>query len=310
VTWGRRAAILAALACAGTVPFAVAVPALTARDNGGDPPTVRGPLAFKGQRCFQKGPGYTCAFDYLLDRSATDDPADEWHAFWVSSQAAEPARHGFCTTEVVESVVWATTAMAARTSPPAGTSEAGPDVGAHLAVDAAGHAHVAASLDQTPDWRRGLVTTTAQGGRMTVLWQGATTRGMSLAFGSEVVNPGSSPTSFGGDQYEVGVPCAHVGSPGPGFAARIKPAVSARRRPAYVQVRIPGTHIKPGPVIRPGRATIRIGSGRPVTLEVVGRAALALPAHQYGLYAGRYVVRVVLRGPTGTRRYRLQLRVR
>jgi hypothetical protein len=65
---------------------------------------------------------------------------------------------------------------------------------------------------------------------------------MSLAFGAEIVNPKSSPTDLGGDQYELGVPCAHVGPPGPGFRARIRPAVSAPGRPAYVQVRIPGTH--------------------------------------------------------------------
>lgn len=286
------------------------MPALTARDKGGDPPSVHGPLALKGQRCFQKGPGYLCAFDYLLDPAMTDDPADQWHAFWVSSQSAEPARRGFCTTEVVDSVVWPSAVKTTRTFPVAGASKAGPRVSAHLAVDAAGHARSPASLDQKPTWPAGLVTTTPRAGRLTVLWQGATRRGMSLAFGAEIVNPESSPTSFGGDQYELGVPCAHVGPPGQGFRARISPAVSAPGRPAYVQVRIPGTHIKPGPNIKPGRATIRVGSGGPTVLEVVGRAALGLPAHQYGLYAGRYVVRVTLRGPTGTRRYRLPLRVR
>jgi hypothetical protein len=76
-----------------------------------------------------------------------------------------------------------------------------------------------------------------------------------------------------------------------------------------VQVRIPGTHIQPGPNIKPGFATIAIGGGRPTMLEVVGRTALGLPAHRFGLYAGRYVVRVTLHGPTGTRHYRLPLRV-
>jgi hypothetical protein len=304
----RRAAIFAALACAPAAAFAV--PAFTAKDNGGDPPTVAGPLALKDQQCFQKGPGFTCAFDYLLDRSATDDPADEWHAFWASSQAAEPARHGFCTTEVVESLNWASAAKPTRTSPAAGASKAGAGVSAHLAVDAAGHALVATSLEQTPTWAAGLVTTTPRAGGVTMLWQGATTRGMSVSFGAEVLNPSVSPTSSGGDQYELGVPCVHVGPPGPSFHARIRPLVSAPGRPAYIQVRIPGTHIKPGPNIRPGFATIKIGSGRPTVLEVVGRAALSLPARQYGLYPGRYVVRVKLHGPTGTRRYRLVLRVR
>jgi hypothetical protein len=307
VTWRRRTAILA-LACAAA--SASAVTALTAMDKGGDPPIVHGPLALNDQACFQKGPGFTCAFDYVLDRSATNDPADEWHAFWVSSDSAEPARHGFCTIEVVNSLVWGSAATPTRTSPPAGPSSAGPGVSAHLAVDAAGHALVPASLDQQPAWPAGLLSSTPGTGRLTVLWQGATTRTISFSFGAEIVNPEGSPQSSGGDQYEVGVPCAHVGPPGPGFRARIRPAVSRPGRPAYVQVRIPGTHIKPGPLIRPGIATIAIGSGRPVVLEVVGRTALSLPARRYGLYPGRYVVRVKLRGPTGSRRYRLRLDVR
>lgn len=308
MTRRRRTVLIAAFASAGAV--AIAVPALTAREAGGEPPTVSGPLALKGQRCYQKGGRFVCAFDYLLDPSATDDPADAWHGYWASSQSAAPARHGFCTTEVVERLTWPSPAKPMRTFPALGSSKAGPAVGARLVVDAAGHAQTVAELQQTPTWPAGLVTTTADGGRLTVLWQGETTRGMSLAFGAEVVNPTGSPNDFGGDQYELGVPCAHVGPPGPGFSARIRPAVSSRGHTAYVQVRIPGTHIQPGPNIKPGFATIAIGSGGPTVLGVVGRAALALPAHRYGLYAGRYVVRVTLRGPTGTRRYRLPLRVR
>lgn len=308
MTGRRRTALFAALACAGIA--ASAVSALTARDKGGDPPTVRGPLVFKGQRCFQKGGGFDCAFDYLLDPSATDDPADGWHAYWASSQSAEPARHGFCTTEVVDELAWPGPAKPTRTFPAVGASKAGPGVSARLVVDAAGHAQTPGSLEQTPTWPAGLVTTTARAGRLTVLWQGATTRGMSLAFGAEVANPTGSANSSGGDQYELGVPCAYVGPPGPGFFARIRPAVSAPGRTAYVQVRIPGTHIQPGPNIKPGLATIAIGSGRPTLLEVVGRSALALPARRYGLYAGRYVARVTLHGPSGTRHYRLPFRVR
>jgi hypothetical protein len=308
MTRRRRTVLIAAFASAGAVAFAV--PALTARDAGGDPPTVRGPLALSGQRCFQKGGRYVCAFDYLLGRATTDDPADAWHAYWASSQSAAPARHGFCTTEVVERLNWLGPAKPTRTFPALGSSKAGPGVGARLVVDAAGHARTAADLQQTPTWPAGLVTTTGGAGRLTVLWQGATTRGMSLAFGAEVMNPAGSPDDFGGDQYELGIPCAHVGPPGPGFLARIRPAISSRGHTAYVQVRIPGTHIQPGPNIKPGLATIAIGGGRPTILSVVGRAALALPAHRYGLYSGRYVVRVTLRGPSGTRHYRLPLRVR
>jgi hypothetical protein len=308
MTWRRRTVLIAAFACSGSVAYAV--PAFTAHDTGGDPPTVRGPLALGGQRCFQKGGRYVCAFDYLLDRSATDDPADAWHAFWTSSGAAAPARHGFCTTEVVERLDWPGPAKAMRSFPAVGSSKARPGLAARLVVDAAGHARTAADLQQLPTWPAGLVTTTSSAGRLTVLWQGATTRGMSLAFGAEVVNPAGPANDFGGDQYELGVPCAHVGPPGPGFLARIRPAISAQGHTAYVQVRIPGTHIQPGPNIKPGFATIAIGSGRPTLLGVVGRAALALPAHRYGLYPGRYVVRVTLRGPSGTRRYRLPFRVR
>jgi hypothetical protein len=132
---------------------------------------------------------------------------------------------------------------------------------------------------------------------------------MSLPFGAEVVNPNTSSTfSFGGNQYEVGLPCAHIAPPGTGFLARIRPPVSARGRPAYVQVRIPGTHMQPGGSYRSGTATVAIGGGRPTLLQVVGRSGLKLG--RSGLFPGRYVVRVTLRGPTGTRRYRLPFRVR
>jgi hypothetical protein len=115
MTRRRRTVLIAAFACAGAA--AVAVPALTARKAGGDPPTVSGPLALDDQRCFQKGGRFVCAFDYLLDRSATDDPADAWHAYWASSQSAAPARHGFCTTEVVERLTWPSPTEPTRTFP-------------------------------------------------------------------------------------------------------------------------------------------------------------------------------------------------
>ena len=76
---------------------------------------------------------------------------------------------------------------------------------------------------------------------------------MSLPFGAEVVNPNSSSLfTFGGNQYDVGLPCAHIAPPGKGFLARIKPAVSAPGRAAYLQVRIPGTHLQPGGSSRGG----------------------------------------------------------
>jgi len=306
MTGRHRGTVFAALACgAATV---AAVPALTAREAGGDPPTVHGPLMFTDQRCFQKGGRDSCAFDYRLDPAATDDPGDEWHAYWASSQSAERARHGFCTTEVVEELTWQGTARAARTAPAAGAGKVVPGAATQLAVDAAGHTHVAAGLEQLPTWPAGLVTSTAAAGRLTVLWQGATTRPMTLAFGAEVLNPTGPATNSGGDQYEVGVPCAHIGPPGPGFLARIRPAVSSRGHPAYLQVRIPGTHLRPGPNVKPGLATVRIGAGRPTVFEVVGHSALALTWN--GLFPGPYVARVTLHGPSGTRHYRLRFRAR
>jgi hypothetical protein len=301
-------ALFAVLVSVGT--GASALPALTARDAGGDPPTVSGPLSLSDQRCGQKGTGFNCAFDYLLDPSSTNDPEDAWHAFWASLQAAEPARRGFCTTEVVDELVWGRPAEPTRTFPAVGVTKVGPGVSARLDVDAAGHARVPAGLEQTPTWPSGIVTATSSPGRLSLRWEGATTRTMSLAYGAEVVNPNSTSLfTFGGTQYDVGVPCAHIAPPGRGFLARIRPAVSAPGRTAYVQVRIPGTHLQVGGY-RPGRARIAIGGGPPTLLDVVGRSSLALPAHRYGLYSGRYVARVTLRGPSGTRRYRLPFRVR
>ena len=69
------------------------------QDKGGDPPRITGPLGLIDQNCGQKGNGLYCNFDYLLDPSSTNDPADEWHAYWSSPASAEAARHGYCTTE-------------------------------------------------------------------------------------------------------------------------------------------------------------------------------------------------------------------
>ena len=60
-----RAALVAVLACTGA--GATALPALTARDRGGDPPRVTGPLTLIDQSCGQKGTRLYCNFDYLLD---------------------------------------------------------------------------------------------------------------------------------------------------------------------------------------------------------------------------------------------------
>ena len=180
---------------------------------------------------------------------------------------------GFCTTEVVDALVWGTQVEPTRTFPAVGVTKVGPGVGARLVVDAAGNAKVPASLEQTPTWPRGIVTATTAPGRLSVRWEGATTRGMSLPFGAEVVNPNSSSMfTFGGDQYEIGLPVRAHRSSGPGFLARIKPPVSAPGRAAYLQVRIPGTHMQPGGSYRGGIAKVSIGSGRPTLLA--GRRAL------------------------------------
>src|SRR6185436_1093089 len=98
--------------------------------------------------------------------------------------------------------------------PAVGVTKVRPGVGARLVVDAAGNAKVPSSLEQTPTWPRGIVTATTAPGRLSVRWEGATTRGMSLPFGAEVVNPNSSSRfTFGGDQYEIGLPCAYIAPP-------------------------------------------------------------------------------------------------
>ena len=181
-------------------------------EAGGDPPTVRAALPER-PALLPEGRPLRLRVRLRPRSNATDDPADSWHAYWASSQSAAPARHGFCTTEVVERLTWSGPAKPTRTFPALGSSKAGPAVGARLMVDAAGHARTVGELQQTPTWPAGLVTTTGGAGRLTVLWQGATTRGMSLAFGAEVVNPAGAPNDFGGDQYELGVPCAQSARP-------------------------------------------------------------------------------------------------
>jgi hypothetical protein len=138
-----------------------------------------------------------------------------------------------------------------------------------------------------------------------------------FTLGAEVRNPG---TEFGGGAEThagVSAPCSVVPPPGPGFSARLSPSSVKEGGTAWLQLRIPG--LKPRLNFRSGlisfagagRATYTVTEdGVKVTdsadpIVVSGRTAISLKFDP-----GHYVVHVVLRGTTGTRRYGLPLTVR
>lgn len=305
--------VFVALGCAG----AVALPVFSAT-LGDTPPAVTGPLAEQtNNRWCAQSPGTkgsACVFDYLLDPKTTTDPGGAWHAYWGSSETTAPAKRGFCTTEVGMYLYWGSGSKgAARTYPPLGATAVRPGGVARLTVDAAGHATVLASLQQKASWPRGIVTATPKRGGLFVVWQGATTRGVSLISAAEVEHRAAARAYILTQPIEVGVPCAGLPPPGPGFLARVVPA-SAPGRTAWLQVRIPGTGLRgqPGALGSGGGvATITFGSGSPYAIDVTGRSAVPITTGgKNGFLPGRYPVRVRLHGPSGTRNYRLSVLVR
>jgi hypothetical protein len=208
-------------------------------------------------------------------------------------------------------------------------------------VDAAGHATTAAALAQATDWPRGTVTAIPSRGQLLVVWDGRTRRAVSLTAGAEVLNPGT-PTgvfaSLQGARYvSVKAPCSVVPDAGAGFLARVVPATVKSGQTAWLQLRIPGTRLGsatsgsgdrafgtatvtfPGGVITyglggaDGESYGTVSGSRPLTLApIVGVAAFALKPTASGILRSStpYRVSVTLRGPTGTRRYRLTLRIR
>ena len=314
----RRAACLAG--SIAVLAGSIAVPALFA-GSGGTPPAVSGPLTVSpnGPVCF-KGPGSpiaSCVFEYQLDPSATSDPSVAWHAFWTTT-TGPPARSGFCTIQTIQTLGWNGPA-ATRSYPPSGSSGVAAGGQARLTVDAAGHATTPGSLSQTAGWPAGIVTVATYRGALVVLWQGRTTRAVPAILAAEVANPGTTrPFVLPPQPSEVGVPCAHLPPPGPGFLARVVPATVKFGGTAWVQVRIPGTGFRLAPPSKgirsiSGTAAIAYGSGGAATpFGVTDRSAVPLKTRGGGglITPGRYVVRVTLQGPTGKRIYRLLFVVR
>ena len=311
----RRGLLFLACACAAG---SCALPASTA--TRGDAPSVTGPLRLVSSHCHAASNGRTCAYIYQLDPAVTNDPRPVWRVYWARQPSEHLAEPGTCTTEVAEALQWGTGGRSgpapARTYPAIGTTAVSPGTTARLVVDAAGHARRSGRLQQRAAWPRGIVRGTAGAGRFIALWEGRTTRRVFFTLAAEVRNPG---TEFaGGAETHDGVsaPCAVVPPPGPGFSARLSPSSVKDGGTAWLQLRIPG--LKPRLDFRSGLITFTgLGSatytvtedgtkvgGSSGPIRVAGRTAVSL-----GFDPGRYVVRVALRGTTGTRRYSLPLKV-
>jgi hypothetical protein len=291
------------------------VPVLLAA--GRTPPASSGPLTASpdGPACLS-GPGSpvpSCVFDYQLDPAATNDPATAWHALWTAT-TGPAARRGFCTIQAIETLGWAGPA-ATRSYPPIGSSTVASHGTARLVVDAAGHASTPGSLSQAAGWPAGIVTVATYRGALVVLWSGRTTRPVLATLAAELANPGSTrPYVLPPQPSEVGVPCAHLPPPGPGFLARVVPSTVKRGGTAWVQVRIAGTGFRLQPPTKgiqslSGTATVSYDDGPATQIDVSDRSAV--PFRTNGLISpGRHLVRVTLHGPEGRRVYRLALVVR
>ena len=260
MTRRRRTVLIAALASAGAV--AVAVPALTARGGGGDPPTVSGPLALNDQRCFQKGDRFGCAFDYLLYLSTTHDPRRRTGmGYGRRGNRRRPPGTGFARPRSSSGLPGRARRSqrerflrSARARPGLASGRASwltrPATRGRLpswsSLDRAGRAR-----HDDGRWRPADGALAGRDDPRDVA--GLRRRGPSIRPARRTTSAATSTSSASRAR--------NAGPPGPGFRARISPAVSSRGHTAYVQVRIPGTHIQPGPNIKPGFATIAIGSG-------------------------------------------------
>lgn len=292
-----------------------------AMTQGMGPPSATGPLTLAAGGGCQPTQG--CSFAYALDPSATSDPSDSWQAFWLTTSPADAAHAGGCTTEVTDAISWANrSALPSRTFPAAGTSIVTPGKPAQLTVDADGKASQPGSLSQQIAWPAGLVTTVVSRGFMSVVWQGRATRAVPLVMAAEVANAGTSWGQLGGvNAAGVGVPCSDLAPPGTTFLAQIVPATIRPGQAAWLRLRIPKTYfgwtVRPNGVSvaqRPGHATVVITAAtvfgktieKPIVENMSDRTSLALKE----TFPGRYAVSVTLRGPTGSRHFRLVLVVR
>lgn len=284
-------------------------------------PTVSGPLsASSASGCAASS---SCAFDYVLDPSATSDPADSWHAYWVST-ATSPGERGWCELDAISNLTWGAPAPAplpSTTYPPAGTTLVGARSTASLVVDAAGNATTSGRLvgRGAPP---GLVTTWVHRGYMTTLWQGRATNVPSLVLAAELRNPaGPSPSPPGrANDYGVGLPCSDVAPPGATFLARFAKPTIRLGQTAYLELRIPDTGLRW--TITPkldeqsavdGRAVVQMvghlgaltSRGKPQTVRFADRyTAETKPGF------GVWTAIVTLQGPTGVRHYRIPLTVK
>ena len=301
----------------------LAVPAWTAT-RGDVPPAVSGPLSLAVTEAGCAGVP-SCVFDYVLDPASTSDPADTWHAYWATTSKAPRPSPGWCTTEVIEALTWGSAGklapLARRTYPAVGTTAVGPSTVASFEVDAAGQATSPGHLVQQPHWPRGTVTTTLRHGQLIVDWQGNTTREMSITMAAEVVNPGNSIPTLQGLIYSgFGIPCTRLAPPGTTFLARLQPATISLGQTAWLEMRVPATgkQISPNGSLleHDGQATITVGGGpyggasNSTTSVVPGRTSIALKRSTHGYLPGHYTISVILRGPSATRRYHLQMTVR
>lgn len=283
-------------------------------------PSASGPLTLASGGCQSGG----CAFDFVLDPAATPTPSDSWHGYWIST-ATEKVQPGWCDLDAIANVVWGDTGstgtLPAATYPAAGTQIVKPSSSAALPVDAGGTATTPGKL-QGQGMPAGLVTTWVHPGYLTTLWQGRASVDPSLVMAAELrnpTNPSPSPPGIATD-YTIGLPCKDFAPPGKTFLARFAHPTIRVGKTAYLELRIPDTGLRS--IITPsldeqtaidGKATVRMigGLGGFVTKTKTQSLRFADRwTYETKPGFGTWKAIVTLRGPTGTRHYRIPLTVK
>ena len=284
-------------------------------------PTASGPLTLSSGGCQAAS---SCAFDYALDPTATADPKDSWHAFWVST-ATSKMQPGWCEIDAIATLSWGDAGsvgnLPAATYPQAGSSLWGARAIATLMVDASGSASTPGRLEGV-GMPAGLVTTWVHPGYMTALWQGRAAIDPSLVMAAAISDPtGGSPSPPArANDYSVGLPCNDFAPPGRTFLARFTRSTIRAGQTAFLELRIPETGLRwiltsklNEQTAVDGEASVQLVGGlgglttrsKPQTLHFADRYTFETKPS-----FGTWVAIVTLKGPTGTRHFRLRLTVK
>lgn len=280
-------------------------------------PRATGPVSLEAGGCQT---GYGCSYDFLLASSAAPDPSVAWHALWVDTAAVKGQR-GWCNLDAIANLTWDGGSLPIATYPHGGSITTTGASTAELPLDAAGKATAAGRLSGE-GMPAGMVTTWVGRGHVISLWQGRATVDPQLVMAAELANPVDPlpPSSGQANDLAVGLPCDDFAPPGNTFLARFAHSTIRLGQTAYLELRIPKTGLRW--ILTPTRNEQTALTGT-ATVQITGGVA-GLQSHtkpQVLHFADRWTFEtkpgfgtwtaiVSMRGPTGSRHYRVHLTVR